>query len=192
MKLLNRKPGRHAKIWLGVLPFVLLVVGYGVASHVRRLENPAAKIQPSLEALAAAFHRMAFVPNPRTGDVLLWVDTADSLMRLGLGLGVSTLLALSLGLLIGALPYARLDCRRSSPSSHWSRRLPSCRFYSSSSASGSSPVMLIVVGTAPIMIRSTSQAVLDIPRELVIKAQTLGASTWQITIACFCRRSCRS
>ncbi len=186
MKLLNRKPGRHAKIWLGVLPFVLLVVGYGVASHVRRLENPADKILPSLEAMAAAFHRMAFVPNPRTGDVLLWVDTADSLMRLGLGLGISTLLALSLGLLIGAIPYVRSGL---SPFVASVSLVPPITIlpilFIVFGLGEASKVMLIVVGTAPIMIRSTSQAVVDIPRELVIKAQTLGASTWQIIIRVF-------
>ncbi|WP_425493400.1 ABC transporter permease [Hoeflea prorocentri] len=43
-----------------------------------------------------------------------------------------------------------------------------------------SKVMLIVVGTAPVMMRSTAQAVMDIPRELVIKAETLGAGVVQM------------
>jgi len=42
--------------------------------------------------------------------------------------------------------------------------------------------MLIVIGTAPVMIRSTAQAVVDLPTELIIKAQTLGASTWRLII----------
>jgi NitT/TauT family transport system permease protein len=45
-----------------------------------------------------------------------------------------------------------------------------------------SKIMLIVVGTAPVMIRSVAQAVMDIPRELIIKAETLGASTWQMMV----------
>ena len=43
-----------------------------------------------------------------------------------------------------------------------------------------SKVMLITIGTAPVMIRCVSQAVMEIPRELIIKAETLGASTWQM------------
>ena len=43
-----------------------------------------------------------------------------------------------------------------------------------------SKVMLIVVGTAPVMIRSLSQAVMDIPREMIIKAETLGAGVRQM------------
>jgi NitT/TauT family transport system permease protein len=41
-------------------------------------------------------------------------------------------------------------------------------------------VALITVGTAPVMIRSVAQAVLDIPREQIVKVQTLGASVWQM------------
>jgi NitT/TauT family transport system permease protein len=43
-----------------------------------------------------------------------------------------------------------------------------------------SKIMLIVIGTAPVMVRCISQAVMDIPREMIIKAETLGASVWQM------------
>ena len=43
-----------------------------------------------------------------------------------------------------------------------------------------SKVMLVALGTAPVMTRATAQAVMEIPGELVIKAQTLGANTWQM------------
>jgi NitT/TauT family transport system permease protein len=43
-----------------------------------------------------------------------------------------------------------------------------------------SKVMLIVVGTAPIMTRSLAQAVMDIPREEIVKAETLGATPVQM------------
>jgi NitT/TauT family transport system permease protein len=42
--------------------------------------------------------------------------------------------------------------------------------------------MLIVVGTAPIMTRSLAQAVMDIPDEQIIKAETLGANGIQMVI----------
>ncbi|NJL50906.1 MAG: ABC transporter permease subunit, partial [Blastochloris sp.] len=43
-----------------------------------------------------------------------------------------------------------------------------------------SKVVLIVIGIAPFLIRDLAMRVEAIPPELVIKAQTLGASTWQI------------
>jgi NitT/TauT family transport system permease protein len=41
-------------------------------------------------------------------------------------------------------------------------------------------IMLIVVGTAPLMTRATAQAAAEVPAELLVKVQTLGANTWQI------------
>ena len=43
-----------------------------------------------------------------------------------------------------------------------------------------SKIMLIVIGTMPVMVRSVAQAVIDIPREMIIKAETLGASVTQM------------
>jgi hypothetical protein len=43
-------------------------------------------------------------------------------------------------------------------------------------------VALIVVGIAPPMIRDLTDYVASLPREQIIKAQTLGASSWQIMI----------
>ncbi len=45
-----------------------------------------------------------------------------------------------------------------------------------------SKVMLIIIGTAPFVIRDVQQRVQEIPSEQVIKAQTLGANSWQIVI----------
>jgi NitT/TauT family transport system permease protein len=45
-----------------------------------------------------------------------------------------------------------------------------------------SKVVLIVIGIAPFLIRDLTLAVSNLPREQMIKAQTLGASTWQVAI----------
>jgi NitT/TauT family transport system permease protein len=42
--------------------------------------------------------------------------------------------------------------------------------------------MLIVIGTALVMIRAVAQGVSELPEEMIVKAQTLGASTWQLII----------
>jgi NitT/TauT family transport system permease protein len=182
MRIINRKPTRLTSLALGALPFVLLVLTYAVASHFRRLENPADKLLPSLEKMGQAFWRMAFVPDRRSGDLLLWLDTYDSLWRLGTGIAVSTLLAL-IARRAGRLPALRAQIPVAVPgdSSRSSRRSPSCRSCSSWWAWAKPPrSLLIALGTAPVMTRSVAQAVMDLPRELIIKAQTLGASTWQM------------
>ncbi|MFX6346364.1 ABC transporter permease subunit, partial [Acinetobacter baumannii] len=43
-------------------------------------------------------------------------------------------------------------------------------------------VALIVIGIAPVMIRDLAAHVAALPREQIIKAQTLGAGSWQILI----------
>jgi len=51
--------------------------------------------------------------------------------------------------------------------------------------------MLIIIGVAPCLIRDMSIEVQSLPREQMIKAQTLGASTWQWRSGWCFRRSCR-
>lgn len=43
-----------------------------------------------------------------------------------------------------------------------------------------SKVALIVLGVAPFMMRDLALRVSELPKEQIIKAETLGASTWQI------------
>ena len=55
-----------------------------------------------------------------------------------------------------------------------------------------SKVVLIVIGIAPFLVRDLQLRVEELPAEQIIKAQTLGASTWQIVAARGrCRRCCR-
>lgn len=181
MRIINRKPTRLTSLALGALPFVLLVVTYAVASHFRRLENPADKLLPSLEKMGQAFWRMAFVPDRRSGDLLLWIDTYDSLWRLGTGIAVSTLLAVGFGIAIGFIPHVRKSL---APFLATFSLIPPITIlpilFIVFGLGEVAKIALIVVGTAPVMIRSTAQAVIDIPREMVIKAETLGASVWQM------------
>ncbi len=45
-----------------------------------------------------------------------------------------------------------------------------------------SKIALIVIGVAPFLTRDLAMRVRELPREQLIKAQTLGASTWQIAL----------
>jgi NitT/TauT family transport system permease protein len=166
---------------LGALPFVLLVIAYAIGSHLRRIENPADKLLPALDAMAQSFWRMATVPDQRSGDLLLWTDTAASLARLGTGMLVAAGIALGLGILIGYLPRARATL---APFVAAVSLIPPITvlpvLFIIFGLGELSKVMLIVVGTAPIMTRSLAQSVMDIPREEIIKAETLGASPLQI------------
>jgi len=181
MRLINRRPSRGAALALGLAPFAAALAAYAVASYLRRLENPADKLLPSFADMGRAFWRVALEPDQRSGDYLLWLDTGDSLWRLGIGMGVATGLALALGIAIGFLPHARSAL---APFIAAFSLIPPITvlpiLFIMFGLGELSKVMLIVVGTAPVMIRSLAQAVMDIPREMIIKAETLGASVWQM------------
>ncbi len=183
MKIINRFPSRITSILLGAIPFVAAVAIYAAASHQRRIENPADKLLPSLSDMVAAFGRMAFEPDRRSGDLLLWTDTFDSLLRLGYGLGISIAFALVIGIAIGMIPYARSSF---SPFVSSFSLIPPITIlpilFITFGLGELSKVILIAIGTAPVMTRSVALAVMEIPKELIIKAQTLGASVWQITV----------
>jgi len=183
MPVLNRSlPKRQART-LATLPFAIAIVAYAIASHVRRIDNPADKLLPSFEAMGEAFWRMATVPDRRSGDLLLWTDTVDSLLRIAAGMGISTALALSLGVAIGFLPAVRATM---APFVAAFSLIPPITIlpilFIVAGLGEASKIALIVIGTAPVMIRSVASAVTDIPQELYIKSATLGATTWQTAL----------
>jgi NitT/TauT family transport system permease protein len=45
-----------------------------------------------------------------------------------------------------------------------------------------SKIALIVIGVAPAMIRDLAGKALELPREQIVKAETLGASSWQMAL----------
>ncbi len=181
MRITNRKPSPPVAFLLGLIPFLAVLVAYAVASHYRRLENPADKLLPSLSDIGSAFLRMAFEADRRSGNYLLWLDTWDSLWRLGSGMLISTAIALILGISIGFVAHVRSGM---APFVATFSLIPPITIlpilFIIFGLGEVSKIMLIVIGTAPVMVRGISQAVMDIPREMIIKAETLGASVWQM------------
>src|SRR5690554_196991 len=104
MRLINIRPGKPVRLSLLLLPFLLLALIY-LSYSAKRLEaNPNDKLLPSPSQMVEAIDRLAFQPDRRSGDYLFWQDTASSLKRISIGLGISALLALCLGLTTGTLP----------------------------------------------------------------------------------------
>ncbi len=182
-RLINRKAGRSGALVLGALPFVLLLAAYLVASDARLAENPNDKLLPSPAAIADAVERLAFEPDRRRGEYVMWEDTAASLQRLGMGIGVSIALALTLGISIGLLPLMRAGL---APIVTVICMVPPLAvlpiLFIVFGLGEVSKVVLIVIGIAPFLVRDLAFHVAQLPEELLIKAQTLGASTWQIVI----------
>lgn len=183
MQLINRHPDRSTRLLLVILPFVLLLGAYFLGSAQRLTANPNDKLLPSAVQMADAVKRVAFTEDKRTGEYLLWQDTAASLQRLAVGLGISAVVGLCLGIAAGTLPLFGATL---SPLMVVLSMVPPLAIlpilFIVFGLGELSKVMLIVIGITPILARDVEQRATEIPVELLIKAQTLGSSTWTLIL----------
>jgi len=174
---LYARPSRGLQVLLALLPFVMLICVYLIASEVRFRQNPADKVVPTIGKMAGAVELMAFTEDKRTGKYLLWEDTLASVKRLALGIGSAAALALFVGLNMGLFPGLR------------SLSLAFVTFISIVPPLAVLPILFIVfgveetakvvlifIGTFPSITRGVYLATLKIPTEQIPKALTLGAS----------------
>lgn len=183
MRWVNRRIGRGNGVLLGAIPIALLVLLYLMLAASRHAANPQDKILPMPGAMAEAMAALLFQPDPLSGKLLFWADTLASLERLGLGLGIATLSALLVGLVLGVLPPVRATF---SPLVTGIAVIPPIALlpilFIAFGLGEAAKVALIVIGIAPFMIRDIAAHVAALPREQLIKAQTLGASSWQVML----------
>lgn len=182
-KLINRRPSRYGRLMLGVLPFAILLIAYLVASQARLAINPADKLLPAFSSFVDVIERMALTPSKRTGEYLLWADTLASLQRLAMGVGLSAVVGLSLGIMNGMLPLVRSSL---SPLVTAISLIPPMAIlpilFITFGLGELSKVMLIFIGICPMIVRDIQLKTSSLPHEQLIKAQTLGASSWQMII----------
>ena len=182
-RLMNLTPSKPLSLFLSLLPFLIALFFYWDASNVRLAENPNDKLLPSFSQISSAVDRLAFNEDKRTGKYILWEDTTASLYRIGLGILISAVIGLLVGLLTGLIPLARSNL---SPMVTIISLIPPMAIlpilFISFGLGELAKVMLIIIGTAPVIMRDMQSRVLQLPSEQLIKAQTLGASTWLVTI----------
>lgn len=183
MRWINTRPSSGGRLALAALPFAAVLIAYTIGSVTRLAENANDKLLPGLSGFADAINRMAFIPDARTGDIVSWTDTIASLIRLFSGLGIATAIALTIGMLIGMLPYARSLL---SPFVGAISMVPPLALlpilFIALGLGEVSKVALIVIGVTPVMIRDLALRALELPREQIIKAETLGGNSWQIAL----------
>lgn len=182
MRAINRLPGRMGPI-AAAAPFALALLIYALASSARLAENPNDKLLPSLSAVSSAVERMAFQPDRRSGEYLFWKDTVSSMGRLLMGVASAAAIGLGIGVLNGLLPWFGAFW---SPMVRALSMIPPLAIlpilFIAFGIGELAKVMLIVLGTAPFLMRDIEQRVRELPREQLVKAQTLDASSWQIAI----------
>lgn len=183
MRWVNRHLRRSERIALGAVPIVLLLLIYLLLAAQRHADNPMDKILPLPGNMITAMAALMFQADQLTGQFTFWVDTLASLQRLGLGLGIATVTALLVGLVLGVLPPVRATF---GPLVTGIAVIPPIALlpilFIALGLGETAKVALIVIGIAPVMVRDIAAHVAALPTEQIIKAQTLGASSWQIMI----------
>ena len=95
------------RVVLALLPFLLAIGAYLLASDARLSVNPDDKLLPSAMKMVESTIRMASQPDLRTGNYLLWSDTLASLTRLLLGIFLGSSVGLMVGLSTSIFPVMR-------------------------------------------------------------------------------------
>lgn len=179
---IHANPVGWRKWLLAVIPFVLVIIAYMVASDIRHRDNPSDKLLPTFGQMAKAIDRMAFTPDRRSGDYLMLKDTLSSLKRLLAGVLLATIVGLLLGLNMGL--YPGMDALMRSFVTFVSMVPPLAILpilFITFGVDEAAKIMLIFLGVFPIISRDIYLAVKKIPREQITKALTLGASQMTLT-----------
>lgn len=183
MRWVTRRINRGTAVLLGAMPIAALLLVYLFASASRHADNPSDKILPLPIAMAEAMGILLFEADPLSGQYLFWADMLASLQRLGLGLTIATLSTLLVGLLLGTLPPVRAMF---GPLVTAIAVIPPIALlpilFIVFGLGETAKVALIVIGITPFMIRDVAGHIGALPREQIVKALTLGASSWQIML----------
>jgi NitT/TauT family transport system permease protein len=181
-RLVNLYPSSGGALALGALPFLILIAAYLFSSAARLAENPDDKLLPAPSAFVDTLQSYAVEEDKRSGEVLWWLDTGASLKRLLIALGISALIGIVGGLAIGALPVVRSLL---GPFVAALAMIPPLAIlpilFIMLGLGEVAKIALIVFGVAPCIIRDVSLRAGELPKEQLIKAQTLGASSWLLS-----------
>ena len=182
-RLLNVRPAAGPRLLIGLAPILLLIVIYLIAAGHQHTLNANEKILPTPAAMAEQIRIMAFQTDPDSGQIPLVADTLASLARLGVGVALAAVVTLVLALAIGLLPLVEAGL---GPLVATIAVIPPVAvlpiLFIAFGLGETSKIVLIFVGITPLMVRDLAGHVVAIPEEQIIKAQTLGASTWTVAL----------
>jgi len=152
-------------------------------SNARLAENPNDRLLPTPATMASSFYHLATAENVRTGQIVLWTDTFASLERILIGVAISAFIGLVVGIANGGIPLIRAKL---SPLVTVASLIPPMAIlpilFIAFGTGEAAKIALIVIGVTPFLIRDLQGHALRLPDEQLIKAQTLGASSWQVLL----------
>lgn len=176
---INGQPSRLTSFILTLLLFVVCILAYSGTSYLRHKENPQDKVVPTFSQMAEGIKRVVFEPD-RKGDYRLFVDTLASARRFLIAL-LLLAPAIILGLNMGVFPYTEKLFLRFKL---FFDKIPALAvlpiIFIIFGLGEVSKIALIVIGVFPTITLDTYLRAKAIPREQIIKAQTLGASSLEV------------
>jgi NitT/TauT family transport system permease protein len=174
---LHALPKKNLAIALSCLPFILLALLYFTGSSIRQKENPQDKILPTLSTMVDSISNLAFKEDPRSGEYILLNDTKSSLFRLGVGMLVASITGFLLGINMGLFPGMS---HLLSGFVTFVSIIPPLSIlpilFITFGVDEMGKIMLIILGTVPIIARDIYLTTKKIPVEQITKSLTLGAS----------------
>ena len=177
----HASPSPRMRWVLALAPFVLLVAVYLTASHFRLKDNPDDKILPSVGQMVDAVDRLAFTRDERSGEFVMLQDTLSSLQRLAIGIGLSAVVGLLLGMNMALFPGMGITLIAMVT---FISIIPPLAIlpiiFISFGVDELAKVMLIFLGTFPLITRDIYGSVKAMPQEQLTKALTLGARELQL------------
>ncbi|MEJ7731945.1 MAG: ABC transporter permease [Polyangiaceae bacterium] len=181
-KIIGTPLPQLTRILLGALPVVLLVVAYIWYSHQRHLENPMDRLMPNLTQLQTGLKEIV-TPDKRTETVWLYVDTKASLVRLATGMAWGLGIALLLGVLMGIFSTVHAIF---SPVVTALAKVPPLALlpiiFIFLGVDESSKIVLLALGIAPTLTNDVTLTARAIPRNVIVKAYTLGGTTTEVVL----------
>lgn len=177
---INYQPGKRESITLSVSIFILGIAFYTIIAFLRHQENPQDKLVPTLSEMYQGVKRVATEPD-RDNQYRLLVDTLASGRRFLISLAL-LIPAVMLGLNMGIFPYLEKLFLRFVL---FFDKIPALAvlpiLFIIFGLGELSKIALIIIGVFPTITLDTFLRAKSVPKEQIIKAQTLGASNAEIT-----------
>ncbi len=165
---------------LVLLPIVFVISLYLYGSHKRHQENPKDRMMPNLRQIQTGIIKTVEV-NQRTGDRWLWKDLKYSLRLMVISVAITVICAVLVGLYMAcfsAIEALHMKFVRFVSFIPPLALLPLIFIFVGTDAPAK--VLLIFLGTYFILVMDVFLACKDVPKKLIRKAYTMGASTVEV------------
>lgn len=170
------------KIMIGMIPIIIVMAIYSHYGEIHRFNNPDSMLMPSVEQIKESIVDLTMEPESKRKTMpKLWADTLASMTNLLLGMLISALIALGIGLHYGL--YRGLDGMMG-PITTVIGFIPPILavpiVIATMGKDDAGKITLIVLGMTFVMAGNLKNYVKEIPREFLVKTETLNASSFGV------------